>query len=75
MRRWIIAGVLCLGMAATGTALGTSAFASAPRSGDPPASHRCDGDHDRDDIGCPTVRVVRPAVAAPRVVARARLTG
>ena len=76
MRRWMIVGVLCLGMAASGMTVATTALASSPQSGHAQVSHRCDGDHDADDVGCPTVRVLRPAAApAPRVAGRARMTG
>ncbi len=83
MKRWAaVMGALFLGMGAAGTALATSAPASTHAQvrcdGDRDADdvgcpvrtvvvHRCDGDRDRDDIGC--------AAVAPRVVARARLTG
>ena len=69
MRRWILVGVLCLSVAAPGAVFSATAVASST-----PMPHRCDGDHDRDDVGCPPVRV-RVAPMPTPVVVRPRVTG
>ena len=71
MRRLILVGVLCLSVAAPGAVFSATAAASST-----PTPHRCDGDHDRDDIGCPPVRRPMRMAATPRpVVVRPRVTG
>src|SRR5262249_57973833 len=69
MRRWILVGVLCLSAAVPGAVFSATAAASSA-----PTPHRCDGDHDRDDVGCPPTRarvrvapMPRPVVVMPRV--------
>jgi len=69
MRRWILMGVLCLSVAVPGAVFSATAAASSA-----PTPHRCDGDHDRDDVGCPPTRarvrvapMPRPVVVMPRV--------
>src|SRR5262249_10929935 len=69
MRRWILVGVLCLSVGAPGAVFSATAAASTT------PSHRCDGDHDRDDVGCPVRRPVRVAVVPRPVVVRPRVTG
>jgi hypothetical protein len=74
MRRWLIVVALSLGVAASGAALGSTALASSPQKVHSPVM-RCDGDHDRDDVGCPTRRAKVTTVPARPVVAKPRLTG
>src|SRR5262249_35730063 len=69
VRRGAALGRRRLGVAVRGAVFSATAAASSA-----PTPHRCDGDHDRDDVGCPPTRarvrvapMPRPVVVMPRV--------